>query len=1143
MTTAHLQDELRERLRDVRRRWTAVAALRAAARGTGAAALMLGSIVVLDRALRFDGIPLVLLMSAGIVLVGLACAAAVWMMPATPTDQQVARFVEERTRTLDAADLNDSLVSAVDALGRPPESQPVFLAMILSDVVHKLRAIDASTLVTRRAVRQEAILAGAGALALLIAFTGAMSPFGRAIDTARVRLFPGSVRVEVQPGNLRIPIGTSVHIRASVKRTEGATTQVAPMLTVFADGQRREVPMASAPAGFEYAIQSVDRTFSYDVRAGGARSERYTVTALRPPHVARIDLHYVYPAFAGLAPRDEQDGGDIYAPAGTRIRLRVHADQPIVQGELRLARSPRVALQRTDDRTFEADLVLAKDDSYRIRIADGEGLSSPDEAEYFIRLMDDRPPDVRILRPSADQQITPLEEVPIEARADDDYGIGRFELVYAVAGGPEHVVPFDKLTGTAIEKMGTRVLPAEDLGVKPGDVITYSARATDVGRGKRPTEATSDIFFLEVKPFNEEFIAAESQAGSGGSDSQIESLIQGQKEIIASTWNVERRSHAARSSTDVKAIAAAQTELKARAEEQLMSRTTRNRGRSPAPQRAGQTVTQPQSSAGDPAATALGAMGKAVDQLTSERTKDALSHEMTALNGLLQLQAEVRRRQVSQSASGSGNGGNRQGQDLSALFDKELQRQQRTNYENRSAAETRPDKADASASALDRIRDLAKRQEDLSRRQQELAHAGLDAAELKRQLEKLTREQTELREQAEDLLRRMGQDRNASAQKGASAPPTDDGRGDSRNGDLRGAADQMRSAASELRREAPGDAARSGERAAEQLRRLERQLANDTQARGSTGSDVKLEAQQIAQEQRRIAQEAVRMDGNAGNGRNGANADTAGADARRRLADDKDRLAARVDEMTRAAERGGQTGTGPDAKSLADAARSLQRDRIADRMRSTASELRHANGNNGSAAEQELARSLDQLAGKLGSGGSQLADQLEQTRAIREGVQRAEQQLRDAEARARDGGRRGAGSSTESRGKSGGQGASSADVQRQRDEYQRELQRAQDALRRLNGNSTSGLAGATPEEQEFSGSAPGTEAFKQDRSDWASLRKNVDTALEKYEASLSDRLARTTSKDRFSAGGSDRVPDAYSQLISRYFESLAQQKK
>ena len=51
--------------------------------------------------------------------------------------------------------------------------------------------------------------------------------------------------------------------------------------------------------------------------------------------------------------------------------------------------------------------------------------------------MDDRPPEVRILRPIGDQQITPLEEVAIEARADDDYGVVAFDLVYSVAGRPE----------------------------------------------------------------------------------------------------------------------------------------------------------------------------------------------------------------------------------------------------------------------------------------------------------------------------------------------------------------------------------------------------------------------------------------------------------------------------------------------------------------------------------------------------------------------------------------------------------------------------------------------------------------------------------------------------------------------------------
>ncbi len=70
----------------------------------------------------------------------------------------------------------------------------------------------------------------------------------------------------------------------------------------------------------------------------------------------------------------------------------------------------------------------------------------------------------------------------------------------------------------------------------------------------------------------------------------------------------------------------------------------------------------------------------------------------------------------------------------------------------------------------------------------------------------------------------------------------------------------------------------------------------------------------------------------------------------------------------------------------------------------------------------------------------------------------------------------------------------------------------------------------------------GTEAFKQDFTRWESLRKDVDSALERYEAAIVARAARRSLQDRLSAGGSDRVPDEYRQLIARYYESLARKK-
>ena len=68
--------------------------------------------------------------------------------------------------------------------------------------------------------------------------------------------------------------------------------------------------------------------FKYRAVAGTLTSPTYSIAVAQPPRVTRIDLEYTYPASLGLKPRSEPDGGDIYAPAGTDVRVRVHTDRP-----------------------------------------------------------------------------------------------------------------------------------------------------------------------------------------------------------------------------------------------------------------------------------------------------------------------------------------------------------------------------------------------------------------------------------------------------------------------------------------------------------------------------------------------------------------------------------------------------------------------------------------------------------------------------------------------------------------------------------------------------------------------------------------------------------------------------------------------
>ncbi|HJR60696.1 MAG TPA: DUF4175 family protein [Vicinamibacterales bacterium] len=1110
-------DRLNALIAAVRRRWFMTVALRAAGTAMAAAsAPLLGAIAVYWMFAPAGG-ALLALAAATTMLAGAAAAVVVRRIEPRPHDTRVARFIEERAEALPhGRPMDDCVVSAVQAStpGSADDRAP-FAELVVGGALRRLEGIEAPALVPTSSIRQSALVGAGGAVLLLIAFVAGWPALIHTYETVQLALFPESISVEVLPGDARVVAGAPLTIRARLHAGGATLARAQPRLIVSAGSEERSVDMAANADGFEFTFESVDRTFRYKVAAGPVASADFTVTALFAPRVKRIDIQYQYPSFSGLAPRREEDGGDIYAPAGTRVRLHIHTDNAVASGELAMS-TGTPPLRPAGDQLLEVDLVVARDDSYRIRLLDRDGLASDGDSEYFIRLMDDRPPDVRIVRPSADQGITPLEEVAIEARAEDDYGVASFDLVYSVAGGKEHVVPFSNLTGTDTQRTGAHLLAAEELNVRPGDVITYYAKARDVGRGKRSTEAKSDIFFLEVKPFTEEFVAAQSQASGGGGDPQLESLIQAQKDVISATWNIERRSTGGRSAEDVKAIAKAQADLKARVEALASGRGRRGRG---FPQRTQLPPPRQRPAGGDPVAAAVEAMTRAIEQLASERTREAIPHEMAALNGLLQAQAEVRRREVSQQARGSGSGGgNRQSQDLSALFDKELQRQQRTNYEQRSEIEERKDEQASNQDSLDRIRDLARRQEELNRRQQELATG--NAEERKRQLEKLAREQQELQRQAEELSREMGR------QQGQSQGQQSQG-----NAGMRQAAEQMKQAASGMNRQDGQAAAQSGQRAAEQLRNLEQQLrGGGADARQRAAADLQAEAQQIAQEQRRIASDAERLE----------KSNEKSPDAGRRLAADKDRLADRVDSLKREAQRLGAGPASPQKSEKAsgegspqneqararEAAGDLERQRVAERMRDSAQQLRDGAKSPSGQAEQQIAKALEQVVEKLGGASSaearSLAEQLDRSRETRDRLDRLEAQMQQA--------------------------GSKADGQlgKLQQQYAQELARATAGLGGQAGRAEQqrdGARGATPEEQQYSRSAPGTEAFKQDRSGWASLRKAIDRALEAQDADVSRRLAKAIGEDRLNAGGSDRVPEHYRRLVAKYYESLARMKK
>jgi hypothetical protein len=1173
------------------RRWRRLAAIRLVTRlalGVAVvwAAAVLGWWAIGRSSALAESVVVSFALAATVAIIGIA-----WRRwPRLPSRHELARLTEERVDGFD-----DRLVTVVDIASdvRVDREGPIATALV-ADTSSRLPG-DGVAAVIHSDSLSTASWRAAGALAVALGcIAGLATPTARVARMAWLYVSPTSLVFDVQPGNVRLRPATPLTIRV---RASAAGQGLAPDLEVrIKDAVRRARMVGEGNDRFATSFASVPASFTYHVELAGRRSPDYTVTLLAFPRVARIDLTYEFPSFSKLASRSEQDGGDIYAPAGTRVRLTVRPQTttaPILTGAVALRSGRGIPLTRQPDGSFAGDLVVATDDAYRVRLTDADGLQNTDDPEYFVRMLDDRPPDVRIVRPAGDRQVTPLEEIEIEARADDDHGIAGLDLVYGVRGGRERAVPLGG-DGTTLSVTGRHTIYLEDLNVKPGDFVAFYARARDVGRGKRPTLTRSDIYFLEVTPFVDEFALAQSQAmaGSGG---QMDDLVRLQKDIIVGTWKLDSRtsrSGAAAAAEDLATLGRAQGNVRRRTEAAAQMRSGGLVLRRPG-------LAPDQEASQSPLAEAAAAMGRAERALHAQKVPQALPAEMEALNHLLRAQSEAQRKQITRQQANGGGGFNRAQQDLSTLFDRELARQQQTNYETPKTAEERRD--DQSDETLDRVRELARRQEALARQQEDLARerARMDGEEVKRRLERLTREQSELRREAEMLVQQLenaerrareeqARQRGSQSQSGqqradgqSGREPSDSSSGEgSQSSALRQASEDMRNAAGNLRREDTERAREQSARALERLQGVERALRNrgPDERRRALG-DAQLEARQLADRQRQLAD-------------NAADASKQGdADARRRTAGEQQRLAERVDALQkRLRELGGTSGERSERERLEGAARELDDGRAAERMRELARGLQPGNAAKQAEAGRELARSLDRLADRLGGStgkpdpeGRRLADDLSRTRELRERLadlqrqmaelgrqgNQGEQGQQSSDARrsqqagkqSSSGEQEGQSRNPSSAGRGGGQTGNAANAEpgeggdqaareraRQlgalRQRYLEELKRAGDADDRIRqlAPSTSGY-GATPEGQGMVTSAPGTEAFKQDFTKWETLHRELTLGLERLESDLSQRVIDKAAKDRLRSGSADRTPVEYRSSVDKYFRTLAQEPR
>ena len=761
-------------------------------------------------------------------------------------------------------------------------------------------------------------------------------------------------RIDVKPGDSRVRRNNDLSVQAS---PVGFAASEAQLHVRFGEGEWETVPMRVADGRLDYTLYAVREAARYYVTAGGVRSAEHSIQVVDLPQIAGLRLTYIYPSWTGLPQRVQEDGGDISAVAGTRVRIELRSDVQLQQPQLVIDEQAQPLSQQGVNGRGEL-VVSERTTRYRLAATvEGESVALSDN--YRIEVVPDEKPTVDIRRPGRDYQASSIEEVPVVVRARDDFRLEALELRYAVNGGEWRTQTIDPRGGDASSLVLLRLEELQQspaMALEPGDVISYYAVARD-----HHSTVQTDLFLIQVQPFDRRYTqsqAAGGGGGGGGGGEQEGRISDRQREILMATFNLSRAvENGTQDEARVQDNATLLADLQRTLAEQARSLVERAGARElvGGDDTVTRFVTQLEEAAK--------AMKPAAENLAKRQLQQAVSDEQRALQHLLRAEATFRDIQVAQQSGnrgGGGGGGGQASRDVAEMTALEMDLE-KNQYETESQM---PGSAAASATeddALRRLRELARRQEQLAREQ---AQRNQPPEAQRWQQEQLRREAEALRQQLQQLAQQQsgqqrGQQQGGQQQGGQQQGGQQQGGQQSANA-AREAAAQLDQAIRAMREGRPG--------AEQQLNQaLERLDRGRQQASGERYSALARDADAVLREQQR-GEEALReaLKGNRSLRFDDAN----------RLAERKRALQSQLESLQaqmQAARQKGKAQTPRAAAKVEEALRQLEEQSTLARIARSAQEIERGRGEPALVREPLIGESLQGLQQQLAEAGQMAA--------------------------------------------------------------------------------------------------------------------------------------------------------------------------
>jgi hypothetical protein len=794
-----------------------------------------------------------LLASFALAVAASALASLFWALGSARDPLWVARRVEAKH-----PELATGLLAAVEANAASPSGRPGFLqtAVIRTALEHR-RHHDWDDVVSAWRLRGTH---AAHAAALALFCVASLGLFGQArshwTNLRSLGAWGSAAAVRVDPGDTELERGTSLLV---VARFSAGVPAEASLVATDRSGASRTRTMTRSLEDPTFAgrIESIDTDLDYRVGFDGVTTKTYHVRVFEYPELERADAKLVFPRYTSLPPKTALDIRHVTAVEGTELTLLCHLNKDVTDARLvdQQGKETTLSKQERGSHVASARWKLAESGRYRVKLVDDQGRSSKLAAEIVVNVTHNRQPVLRITQPGNDVRVSPLEELKLKAEIEDDFGLVQQGISYSIAGREPKEIPLPIATALNRRQRPEHLIDLESLHAVPDQLVSYFFWAEDIGPDEKPRRTAGDMYFAEVRHFEEIFRQGEQPAG-GESDNENDGENEGgaaaagrlaelQKEIVNGTWKVMRRETAARPTAQFTA-------------DTRLLRDSQHTAIEQAGQLGGRLQDATSKANLEQAVgfmnSALARLSEAGDKSSIAALAPALAAEQAAYQALLKLRARefqvVRgnRRQRGGNSRGGANGpSQRQLQQLELSADENRYEQHRSAQSQNAQREQQAERA--LRQVLNRLKELAQRQNDLNERIKELQSALEEAREQKtreeieRQLKRLREQERQILRDADDLRERMEREENGERMADARQQ-------------IEETREHLRQASQALEEGRLPQAVTEGARARGQLDNLREQLRKQSSNRFSDEmSQMRDQARRLEQDQTRLSEQ------------------------------------------------------------------------------------------------------------------------------------------------------------------------------------------------------------------------------------------------------------------------------------------------